>query len=421
MKMNSINKQTIICASSLLLAVCVLTGCKPSPVGFPINRVYVKTIELQKAKDEYTYKREDLKQVKTMTRALFGTPDEPRVPEKLKGVLDVDKLRFAAGPVKTDENGFTISGLYRRHCVHCHGINGGGNGPTAPFLNPYPRDFRMGLIKFKTTPGRTPPTDADIKRILIKGVPGTAMPTFKPLLSLQEIDALVAYVKYLSIRGQAERMIIKEVPELEKGQQLTDTAVREKLLEELDSEITQQWKDAPSTIVAPYDLLKDHKDQGQADKGMTPEILSKVLDNEEMISRGRKLFKGSGGCVQCHGEAQIGDGQLVADLWTKELKDQIDQVKDKDLEKEYLAVGALPIRISKPRNLRSGIFRGGRRPVDLYYRIYNGIIASEMPSVAGIVSEKDVWALVAYLRSLPKERINNPYKNVPTNQAEVGR
>ena len=40
-------------------------------------------------------------------------------------------------------------GLYRQHCVHCHGITGDGAGPTAQFLMPYPRDFRTGEFKFK--------------------------------------------------------------------------------------------------------------------------------------------------------------------------------------------------------------------------------------------------------------------------------
>jgi hypothetical protein len=32
--------------------------------------------------------------------------------------------------------------LYRVQCVHCHGAEGGGDGPTAEFLNPLPRDYR---------------------------------------------------------------------------------------------------------------------------------------------------------------------------------------------------------------------------------------------------------------------------------------
>ena len=64
--------------------------------------------------------------------ALYGTPDEPFVPEA--SGLDLKKLQVAAGPVQG-----LGQGLYRRHCVHCHGTTGDGMGPTAAILNPYPR------------------------------------------------------------------------------------------------------------------------------------------------------------------------------------------------------------------------------------------------------------------------------------------
>ncbi len=38
--------------------------------------------------------------------------------------------------------------LYRRNCLHCHGVSGAGDGPTAPFLYPPPRDYRRGIFKF---------------------------------------------------------------------------------------------------------------------------------------------------------------------------------------------------------------------------------------------------------------------------------
>ena len=36
--------------------------------------------------------------------------------------------------------------LYRQQCLHCHGVSGGGDGPTAEFLNPLPRDYRKGIF-----------------------------------------------------------------------------------------------------------------------------------------------------------------------------------------------------------------------------------------------------------------------------------
>ena len=109
---------------------------------------------------------------------------------------------MAAGPVWSDQAGGK-HGLYRRHCAHCHGISGDGHGPTAAILNPYPRDYRPGVFKFKSTYTAAEPTDDDLHRCLHDGVPGTAMPSFA-LLPPDEVDALVEYVKYLSMRGQME-------------------------------------------------------------------------------------------------------------------------------------------------------------------------------------------------------------------------
>ena len=47
--------------------------------------------------------------------------------------------------------------LYRRNCLHCHGVSGAGDGPTAPFLYPTPRDYRKGIFKFTSTPSGKPP------------------------------------------------------------------------------------------------------------------------------------------------------------------------------------------------------------------------------------------------------------------------
>jgi len=83
-------------------------------------------------------------QVATILEAMFGTPDSPvALPET---GLDAAKLQLAAGPVRSDIVG-RKNGLYREHCGHCHGISGDGMGPTAAFLNPYPRDYRPGKFK----------------------------------------------------------------------------------------------------------------------------------------------------------------------------------------------------------------------------------------------------------------------------------
>ena len=77
-------------------------------------------------------------------------------------------------------------------------------------LNPYPRDYRPGVFKFKSTYTAAEPTDDDLHTSSDDGVPGTAMPSFA-LLPPDEVEALVEYVKYLSIRGQMETALENHV------------------------------------------------------------------------------------------------------------------------------------------------------------------------------------------------------------------
>src|SRR5262249_57398339 len=114
-------------------------------------------------------------EIANILEAMFGTPDKPFVlPD---AGLDAKKLAVAAGPVRSDEFG-RETGLYRRHCGHCHGTTGDGLGPTAMTLNPYPRDYRQGRFKFKSTELPAKPTEHDLELVLRRGVQGTAMPSF---------------------------------------------------------------------------------------------------------------------------------------------------------------------------------------------------------------------------------------------------
>ena len=180
----------------ILLAVA---GCaEVEPPAFRLNMVSMVSNELDSA-----YQQE----VADVLGALFGTPDEPFA-HPATG-LDQLRLDAASGPAWTDEAGVN-RGLYRKHCVHCHGISGDGQGPTAAFLNPYPRDYRKGVFKFKSTYNPQKPTDEDLRRVLINGVPGTSMPSLA-LLPSSEQEALVEYVKYLAMRGEVEARLTEYV------------------------------------------------------------------------------------------------------------------------------------------------------------------------------------------------------------------
>ena len=362
-------------------------------------------------------------QIEAMLTELFGTPDEPRLPDspQLAELISLDHLRQAAGPVASHEVGVT-TGLYRRHCARCHGVTGDGRGPTAAYQRPYPRDFRRGVFKFTSTPRGVPPTDADLHATLSRGGAGTAMPSFA-LLAEPERDALVDYVKYLAIRGQLERELIAYAADEfdyspvsgDEGPGLSadDEADRRFVVDEFLGPILTRWANAAEQVIEPP----------------TPP----TGFPEKLVDRGRELFADQQrvGCVKCHGDvsavADAGQGAVPIkdfDVWnwrrkeftrqTASLSDEltrlVDQAPSGDFATRRLAlmrktlshrrrlVGEmLPPVAARPRSLGAQALRGGAEPADLFRHIQQGIDGTPMPSIAGVLSDEEVWSLVAFV------------------------
>jgi len=490
------NHAARLCLVAVL--VVALSGCQSEPARFVQNMAYKhKQERANMGGDECApteLSREVTQDVANILGALFGTPDAPKLPAmegvELDKLLDQSSLDLAAGAVKSDQRG-EQHGLYREHCVHCHGITGDGNGPTAAFLNPYPRDYRMGLYKFKSTKKGEKPTHEDLRRIVNSGVPGTAMPSFA-LLPEREVDALIDYVKYLSIRGEVERALFTAATELEdpydplkqKYLDLSELhaqlsaaganpalanvagqlkqaynklyAIRSctkryeppKELEKVDdiagktnelvTEAEKLVKDLEAYqpprlyVTGPNADSAKLKEQLQPFVDMTKELVERWLaaqslpvpapphpldpTDKDAIARGRAIFYGPiANCFSCHGESGLGDGQRdFYDDWSGEW---VEKGKP-EATAEYVKLNALPPRNLIPRNLRLGVYRGGRRPVDLYWRLTNGIDGAQMPAVPLLaesdppgtkkLSQQELWDLIAYVRSLPYEAISQP-------------
>lgn len=394
-----------------LVAVGLTAGCGAPPAPF---RRY-ETIAYKIAKDaDVKFTSAQRQSIDETLQGLFGTPDAPTLPA-LEGVetaevMDLRKLQMAAGPVGSDAAG-NPRGLYREHCAHCHGITGDGLGPTASFLNPYPRDYRKGQFKFKSTPVGRKPTHDDLKKIVLEGVPGTAMPAFALLPDL-EVEALVDYVKYLSVRGEVERALLRATTELEEGQPIVAIAAANATAEQ--QQVYQDQIAAVKDIAADYVGRWIEAPQFAAEVPERPSMTEEEL--VESRRRGQTLFYGAvANCVKCHGDSALGDGQLTDyDEWTKEF---IGDGKDLAVVHQYEALGMPTPRTIKPRNLRLGVYRGGMRPLDLYWRLRNGIEGTPMPAVtlkpagdpnAKGLSENDIWDIVNYVQSLPYESISNP-------------
>jgi mono/diheme cytochrome c family protein len=91
------------------------------------------------------------------------------------------------------------------------------------------------------------------------------------------------------------------------------------------------------------------------------------------LARGRRIFRSKEAqCIKCHGQEGRSDGQQnnLYDDWNK------------------------------------GIFHGGSRPIDLYWRICVGIKGTPMPAAGpgkagkGALSPAQIWDLATYVRWL---------------------
>jgi mono/diheme cytochrome c family protein len=279
---------------------------------------------------------------------IFGSPAEPTVKgieSEARNLLKLDDVRLAQG-----------SQLYRRHCLHCHGLTGDGHGPTAPWVNPHPRDYRPGKFKFVSvlTGDSAKPKRSDLLRTLRQGVEGTSMPSFG-LLESEELESLVSYVIHLSMRGQVELAVMTGL--LKDKSQAAGKIASEIKGDEIGlPTVVQDWLDAENAKqpipYMPYPINDDNEEERHAS-----------------ITRGFKLFIEN--CITCHKDYGR-QSNYKFDAWNT---------------------------IVRPRDLTLGVYRGGRRPIDIYWRIRGGIKAGAMPEVP--FTPEQVWDLVNFVRALP--------------------
>jgi mono/diheme cytochrome c family protein len=282
----------------------------------------------------------------------FGTPRAPKVDgiaDDIRTALKLDAKTLAEGSV-----------AYRANCLHCHGLTGNGRGPTAPWVNPHPRDYRQGIFKFTSinstvinpaTGKEDPalggnvrkPRREDLLRTLREGIESTSMPSFS-LLSESELQALVSYVIHLSMRGDVEytlmQLYLKGIGDEDFQGQVNDTL----------EAIANRWLAAgdPRNVIRPDPAVKDPINKSGPPDGAL------LAQRKESAKRGYELFSSSGaaGCIGCH--------------------------KDYGRQSAYFydSWGT----IGRAADLTTGVYRGGRRPIDFYWRIHSGVPGSSMPA-----------------------------------------
>jgi mono/diheme cytochrome c family protein len=99
--------------------------------------------------------------------------------------------------------------VFRDSCAVCHGATGDGQGMAAHHFKSPPRDLTRGRFKFRSTASGQIPTDSDLVRTIVRGIPSTGMVP-QDHLSDDEVQAVIAFVKSLSPRfadGKAPRVL----------------------------------------------------------------------------------------------------------------------------------------------------------------------------------------------------------------------
>ncbi len=370
----------------MLCGIAAVIGCTDPVVQFRPNDVHA--VVVSRSRDVPA--ADIAGPVAMALEPFFGTPQRPIVPAALadSGLVTVDRIVQSAGQIASDEAD-RHTGLFREHCVRCHGVAGDGAGAAARWQWPYPRDFRPGVFKYKSTDRAAKPIKADLKATLVDGLPGSAMPTFATVPD-DELDALVDYVVYLSIRGEVERRLMDAaIDELGYPDEPLGDGLAESISPLID-EAVADW-----TAAGPTDL---------------PPPVAEDRTREQRIASGKAIFHGPiANCAGCHGPGGAGGvPTLDYDDWTKMQTTAIGMSPaDRDTRAVIAAAGGLPPRTIDPRHLAGGVARGGADPQRLFRLIQNGIAGTPMPAVAiaedqpGLaLTPAEAWDLVDYVQFL---------------------
>ncbi|MEZ6062891.1 MAG: cytochrome c [Planctomycetaceae bacterium] len=287
-------------------------------------------------------------------------------------------------------------GLYMRHCSHCHGTSGDGDGPTARYLWPRPRDYRHGVFKFTSTDKDSKVARDDLRRVLANGIPGTYMPSFVPMLHDEELDSVVEYIRFLSMRGEFERRLAAEFA-TDYSQKAVQFRVengekRGEIVKSLESFLKD---DLPDSLEFVSNDLAEQWANADGEEALLVPGVSRVEDTLESRRIGRNLYLSKEiNCLNCHGMYGRGDGPQTTDF----------EVDPKTNEtKPEAGLHDVWGNLNQPRDLTQGVYRGGRRPIDLFRRIQAGIKGTAMPSFSTNLTHEQTWHIVNYVLSIPFE------------------
>ena len=269
-------------------------------------------------------------------------------------VIPGTALAAMPDPIKKDllEKGKKV---YFKRCVWCHGVEGGGDGPSADRLFTRPRNFIQGTFKIRVTDSGELPMDINLINTVKNGLQGSAMPAWGEFLAEDEILAVVQFVKSL---------------------------VQDREWDDEDEEVNN----VITGIAA---------DNGKGPLGDAPWAATTGPYHlgvpQEHIDAGKELFI-KNKCFECHGGEGRGDGNpTMKDDW------------------------GFPIVAANWQQCWN--FRGARRdpfnPFVIARTISTGLNGTPMPNFREQLTGPERWQVAAFVNSLcPRKKID-PLTNKP--------
>lgn len=103
-------------------------------------------------------------------------------------------------------------------------------------------------------------------------------------------------------------------------------------------------------------------------------LTSPLPDSPELIEKGKALYEGKGGCVNCHGKEGRGDGPVAREL------------------------------DPSPRNFHHHGFWRHRTDGEIFWVIKNGSPGTAMIGFGSQLTDEEIWTVIEYLRSFADGR-----------------
>lgn len=253
--------------------------------------------------------------------------------------------------------------IYAEYCMACHGVNGDGKGVASKGLQPPPRNFKLGIIKFGNVVSGELPHDDAIYKALKHGLNGSAMLPWD--LKQDQMVAVWQYIKTFA-------------PDTWVGK---DKKLGEKLND-------KELKD-PFTIAR----------------------------RAQAIELGKKVYHVEANCQSCHrGYVSLSEYDAMSKELTgdgiAELDEDFYQLKIQESDHGYSVIPP-DFTWHELRSVRNG---GGEEEIqDLYLRLLAGVGGTAMPAWKDTLEDHKIWALAYYVSHL------RTFKNSPKRKEFVTR